>query len=58
MPNKDGTGPTGQWAKTGRGMWKCEKKDLEQKDENYGKKNWDGLCQWRWKWNGGRRCEK
>jgi hypothetical protein len=62
MPRKDRTGPNGQWELTGRGMWNCEKKTVDNetvdsRNPNLGKRNGGWCHQWRWLGNGGRNCQ-
>ncbi len=57
MPNKDGTGPNGKWSGTGRGIWECGKKvEINVENQNFGKKNGQWNCKWKWNWNVVRRC--
>jgi Family of unknown function (DUF5320) len=45
MPNKNGTGPEGKGAKTGRGLGNCDSNKSSEENKSYGRKSGKGRGQ-------------
>jgi len=47
MPNKNGTGPEGKGAKTGRGLGNCDTNKSSEENKSYGRRTGKGRGQGR-----------